>query len=80
MIEGQPVRVNQTYPQMEKPFQRYTHTTTHDGTKTGRPWNKVKVQEPLGDGRYRVVVLMLHGVVLPEPFETIDSLAHVLNR
>jgi hypothetical protein len=60
-------------------FQRYTHITTHDGTKTGRPWNKVKVQEPVGDGQYLVKVLMLHGVVLPEPFETVDTLAHAFS-
>ena len=61
-------------------FQRYTLTTTSDGTRTGRPRNRVAVQERLGEGKYLMLVLMLAGVELPEPFETIDSIANVVNR
>ena len=61
-------------------FERYTYTTTHDGTPSGRPWTKVKVQDYIGDGRYLVKVLMLRGHRLAEPYETVDTLAHVLAR
>jgi hypothetical protein len=74
------IAVRESEREMAQMFQRYTRTTTHDGTRTGRPWNKIKVQEPVGDGRYRIVVVMIAGRVLPEPYETIDTLAHALRH
>jgi hypothetical protein len=61
-------------------FQRYTHTTTMDGTRTGKARNRVSVLEPMGNGEYRVKVLMIAGVELPEPFITIGTLSSILRR
>jgi hypothetical protein len=46
-------------------FQRYTLTSTHGGTRGGKPRNKMVVLATMGRNKYRIEVLMLAGEVLP---------------